>query len=114
MDKEDFYQDKTAESESINYEELMPQKNNRRSWSVAAFAVSVASVIFCFLPGLGIALGVFGIIFALVSRINLGYFDKISIGALILGAFGIAFGVSTVLALSDPEVKKTLEQIFKN
>lgn len=109
----DFYQDKTAEGEEINLEELMPEKNNRRGWSVAALIFSVASVLCCCLPALGIALGAFALIFVIISRINLGYFDKISIGALIMGIFGIAFGISTLIALSNPELNKMIEEILK-
>lgn len=109
----DFYQDKTQDGEEINLEELMPQKSNRRVWSVAALIISICSVLCCCLPGLGIALGVFAVIFALISRINLGYFDKISIGALIMGAFGIAFGISTLIALQNPELNKMIEEMLK-
>ncbi len=112
MDNE-FYQDKTAEGEELNLEELMPQKNNRRAWSVAALILSIASVLCCCLPVLGIILGVFSVLFVVVSRLNLGYFDKLSIGALIMGAFGIAFGISTLIALQNPELNKLLEEILK-
>ncbi len=110
----DFYQDKTTDGEEINFEELMPQKNNRRVWSVAALIISIASVLCCCIPGLGIALGVFAVIFALISRINLGYFDKISIGALIMGAFGIAFGISSIIALQNPELNRMIQEMLKN
>ena len=114
MDKDEFYQDKTSVGEEINYEELMPQKNNRRSWSVAALVLSVFSVLCCPLPVLGIILGAFALVFVVVSRISLGYFDKISVGALILGVFGVVFGVCAIVAFSNPEINKMLDELLKN
>lgn len=113
MNNDEFYQDKTGEGASYDGEELMPQKNTRRGWSVAAFILSIFSVLCCCLPSLSVALGVISVIFLILSRKSLGYFDGFSIAALIMGVFGIVFGVSTMIVLSNPAIKSIMEEILK-
>ena len=113
MNNEEFYQDKTDEEVSQNTEERMPQKNTRRGWSVAAFILSIISVLCCCLPVLNITLGAIAVGFVVISRIKLGYFDGLSIAALIIGVFGIVFGISTLIALSSSVLKNLIEEIMK-
>ena len=61
---------------------------NRRTVSVIALFCAVLSVIFFFAPWVGLILAMISIGFAVWSRSNLGYFDKISIAAIIISIFG--------------------------
>ena len=41
--------------------------------------------------------GVLAIVFAVVSRKTIGYFDGLAIAGLIIGIFGLVFGISNVI-----------------
>lgn len=66
-------------------------------WSVASLVLGIASIFTCTFGYAGIILGVLAVVFAIVSRKILGYFDAKSIGGLILGIFGAVFGVSMLI-----------------
>ncbi len=78
-------------------EAIKEDKQKSRIWSVVAFALGLFSVAFCFLPWLGIALGVVSIVLCVVSRLNLGYFDRFGIAALFIAIFGIVFGAGFIV-----------------
>lgn len=61
-------------------------------WSVVSLVTGILSVICCCLGWTGLVFGAAAIIFAVVSRKTLGYFDGLSIAGLILGIFGVVFG----------------------
>ena len=99
----------TKESE-FAYKKVLGVKSNTRLYSVISICLSILSVILLFLPVGGIICGVLGILFALFSRKNLGYFDNISLWGLIIGIFGTVFsvmGLVFVYALSDTEFYKS-------
>ena len=76
------------------YKQVIRDKKNSRAWSVASFAVSISGLLFGFLVSwLSIILGVMSIIFAIISRKNIGYFDRFSIAGLIIGIFSVVFGI---------------------
>ena len=112
MNNEEFYQDKTNEDESLPHEELMPQKSTRRGLSVAALIFSVASLLCCTVLWVGVALGALAVACAVASRIRIGYFDRLSIGALIMGVFGIVFGLSVIIALSNPALAEIIQKML--
>ena len=41
--------------------------------------------------------GILAIVFAVVSRVRLGYFDTFTVAGMILGIFGTVFGISRLL-----------------
>lgn len=61
-------------------------------WSVASLVSGIAAAVTATFGFSGIILGICAIIFAIISRRILGYFDGKSIGGLILGIFGLIFG----------------------
>ena len=69
-------------------------------WSVVSFVCGLISVICCCLGVTGIVLGVVAIIASVVSRKSLGYFDGLSISGLVLGIFGLVFGISILAAVA--------------
>lgn len=68
------------------------------SWSLAAMICGIISVICC-TGYVGIVLGALAIIFAIVSRKNLGYFDSMAIAGLVLGIIGFILGVAVIIAI---------------
>lgn len=69
-------------------------------WSVAAMICGIVSAA-SFLSGISaIILGVLAIVFSLISRKNLGYFDGKAVAGLILGIIGFCFAVSFILLVT--------------
>jgi hypothetical protein len=57
----------------------------------------IASVALSIFGWVALSLGALAVIFAVVSRIKLGYFDAKTIVGMMLGIFGIVFGVVMVV-----------------
>ena len=87
-------EEKDINEEEYTYKKVIKEKKNSRIFSVASLALGILSLVFCFLPILGIILALSSIIFSLISRGSLGYFDKIAIIGLVVGIFGAVFGLS--------------------
>ena len=85
------------EAEEERYE--FPEGSGRHSmiWSVLSLLASVLSVVLCTFYYLALPLSVMGVIFALVSRKSLGYFDKMSLFGIIIGIFGFVFGIFSMI-----------------
>lgn len=62
-------------------------------WSVASLVTGILSVVTCCFGWSGLILGVAAIVFSVLSRRALGYFDGLSIAGLVLGIFGGMFGI---------------------
>ena len=86
--------EEVTEENEYAYKTVMDGKVKTRIWSVVSVILAALSVILCFIEELGIALGVASILTAIISRKNLGYFDKLSLGGLIGAIFGIVFSVA--------------------
>ena len=78
------------------YKTVMDGKGNSRVWSLVSLICAVFSVCLCFLPWLGLVFGILSLVFAIVSRNNIGYFDSLCLWGLIVGIFGIVFGIGTL------------------
>lgn len=83
-----------TEENEYAYKTVMDGKVKTRTLSVISVALAALSVILCFIEEVGIALGLASIVMAIVSRKNLGYFDKLSLGGLIGAIFGIVFSLA--------------------
>ena len=70
---------------------------NRRDFSVISLILAVLSVILFRVPWLSLILGLLSVGTAAFSRKNLGYFDKLSLAAIIIGIFGIVFSLCGIL-----------------
>ena len=83
-----------------------------RAWSVVALVLSVLSILLCLVYWLGLFAGVFAVVCAIVSRRVLGYFDRISVAAIIISVFGIVFSAVvtyfTLLFINNPEFARIL------
>ncbi len=86
-------EEKNNSEDTYAYKNVIRDKHQRRTWSVAAIALAVLSLIFLFLPWLSLVIALLSIGSAVISRINLGYFDKLSLAALIIAIFGVVFAI---------------------
>ena len=82
-------------------------------FSVASLVVGIMSVVCCFLGWSGIVLGIGAIVFSLISRKQLGYFDGMSVAGLILGIFGFVFGVSILIAVNFLITEEMIEEFWQ-
>ena len=85
-DKEEYY--------------TLPSTLKSRSliWSMASFVVGVLSIILCPLYYVSLVFAAGSIVTSLVSRRNLGFFEKYAIYGLILGMMGIVCGIFSAIA----------------
>lgn len=88
-------------------------------WSVASLVLGIISVVCCCLGWAGAILGACAVVFAIISKKRLGYFDGMSVAGLVLGIFGFVFGVALlVVTYSMPpefweEYQKMLEEMLE-
>ena len=69
-------------------------------WSVASLVFGIASVITSIFGWPGIVLGILAIIFALISRVVLGYFDGMLMTGFILGIHGLLIAIVSIIMVS--------------
>ena len=84
-------------------------------WSVASLVMGIISLFTCSFGWASIIFGVAAIIFAISSRVILGYFDGKCIFGLILGIFGTVFGIAMIVFIYaiGEEYQNYLWDIFK-
>lgn len=82
-------------------------------WSVASMIIGIMSVVCCFLGWSGLVLGAAAVVFSIVSRRRLGYFDGMSVAGLILGIFGFVFGVSMLIAVNFLITEEMMEEFWQ-
>ena len=110
----DSEEKKEASEADYAYKTVMDGKRKSRSWSVASFTVSVASLICCcFVSWVGVVLSTLAITFAIISRKNIGYFDGLSLAGLIIGIFGAVFGVASIIFGYIIESSGVLDEYIK-
>lgn len=105
-------QENIEENEHI-YKTVMEMKNQSRAWSVASLVVSIVSLLCCCLGWPGIVLGALAIVFSVLSRRNIGYFDGLSIAGLIVGIFGVVFSGSMLIFSYVVENSEFYEELLK-
>ena len=77
-------------------------KRKTMGWSVASMVLGIISVVCCCFGWSGLILGTMAIVFSVVSRKSLEYFDGMSIAGLVLGIFGLVFGVAMIIGTYLP------------
>lgn len=84
-----------------------------KSFSVVSLIIGIFSAVCCCFGWSGLILGALAILFSVLSRRRLGYFDGMSIAGLVLGIFGFVIGaVITIVSLSLPE--EFWEEFYKS
>ena len=79
------------------YEVFSKSKTKTMWWSVLSLIFGIASVGLTAFGWVALSLGVLAVLFSVISRVKLGYFDGKTVAGLMLGIFGIVFGTVTVL-----------------
>lgn len=79
----------------------LPEAIKSRSllWSVISFVCGVLSIALCPLWYISLVFAAGSIVTSLISRKNLGFFEKYAIFGLILGIMGVVFGISSIIAI---------------
>lgn len=95
--EEDPRTEKDPESEEY-YELPLAIKSRNRIWSIISLALGVLSIILCPFYYVSLGLAVVSLLASLISRRNLGFFDKCSVMGLILGIVGFVCGVFMLIA----------------
>ena len=89
----------SEDEEADEYYELpLAIKSRSLIWSVVSFSAGVLSLALCMIWYVSIFFAVGSIVFSLVSRKNLGFFEKWGILGLIFGIMGVVFGISFAIA----------------
>ena len=93
----------TAVSTQVVSEEYyaLPEAIKSRSllWSVISFVLGVLSIAICPLYYVSLVFAIGSVVTSMISRKNLGFFEKYAIFGLILGIMGIVFGVFSAIVI---------------
>ncbi|MBQ7389804.1 MAG: hypothetical protein IJW02_01710 [Clostridia bacterium] len=96
---DEFEPEKAASNESEEYYELpLAIKSRSLIWSVISFAAGILSLALCPFYYVGFVFAVGAVITALISRHNLGFFEKYSIMGIVLGIMGFVFSAFSLIA----------------
>ncbi len=90
----------TPDEEEYVYRTVMDGKTPTRLWSVISLVLSAIAMALCYFGWWGISFGIAGIVMAIVSRKKLGYFDKITLGSIILAIFAVVFSIAMLILRS--------------
>lgn len=90
---EEFY-DMTSESteEQAPKRGRTPGEKKTMAYSVASLLLSLMSLVCCCTGAVSMLFGILAIVFAVVSRRHLGYFDTMALIGLVVGIVGTVFG----------------------
>ena len=97
------------EKEKKEHSTVLDGVPRSRGWSVVSFAAGIISIIcaiICLiwqtaaLPFVSMGFGVSAILFSILSRHNLGYFDGMAVAGIITGAMGLVFGLGDYLIVA--------------
>ena len=86
-----------ADGEDRYYEFFNKDKPKTIVWSLASMILGIVSIVCSLFGWVGLIFGIAAVVLAIVSRLNLGYFDKMSVLGLIFGIFGIVFGAAIII-----------------
>ena len=113
---ENGYDNNPFENDENDYLFKIVTNNGRRKtygWSVASMVSGILSVICCCTGWTGLFFGIISIIFAIISRKNLGYFDGMAVSGLVLGIIGLVLGVALIVfayTIDEEYLEKLLEE----
>ena len=98
---EEYTEPEVAENTASEEYYELPKELKSRSliWSVISFVCGVLSLALCPLYYISLVFAAGSIVTSLISRKNLGFFDKYAVFGLILGIMGVVFGISAAIAI---------------
>lgn len=86
----------SGEETEYVYKKVITDKKQRRTWSLVSLVLAALSVILLYFSWVSLIFGALSIGAAVISRKNLGYFDKLTLAALIIAIFGVVFAISGI------------------
>ena len=96
---EDFEPEMTKAQESEEYYELpLAIKSRSLIWAVISFAAGILSLALCPFYYVGFVFVAVAVVASLISRHNLGFFEKYSIMGLVFGIMGFVFSAVSLVA----------------
>ncbi len=72
-------------------------KSNKRGFAVASLVLGILSIVCCCLSYAGFVMALLAVIFAVVSKTKMGYFDPLAVAGLVLGIIGLVFGAAIII-----------------
>lgn len=72
-------------------------KPKTAAYSIVSLVLGIVGCLCCCSAYLSLIMGVGAVVFAIVARRHLGYFDGMAIGGLVTGIIGFVFGIAGVL-----------------
>ncbi len=80
-----------------SYRTVMDVKSRNRGFAIASMVLGIISIVCCCSYYVGLTAAVLSIVFAVVSRVRMGYFDGFAVAGLITGIIGVVFGVALIV-----------------
>ncbi len=94
----DEYEEKKEDS-AEEYYDLPPAIRSRTLiWSVISLALGILSLLLCPFYYVSLVFAAAGVVCAIISRKNLGFFDKLAVLGIIFGIMGFVFGIFSLVA----------------
>ena len=90
-------QESSETAEEYVYKKVIPNKQNRRTWSLASLVLAILSLMLVYFSWVSIVLALASGGCALISRKNLGYFDKMTLAGIIIAIFGVVFSLGGLI-----------------
>lgn len=88
-------------------------KPKKMGWSIASMILGILSLILTSFGWVALILGVLAIIFSVIARAKLGYFNGFAIAGLITGIFGTVFGIAAiVIEIFAPQILERLAELL--
>lgn len=81
------------------YKTVVADAKKTRAWAVASLVLGIVSVLCCCISWFGIVAGALSMLFTVISRKSLGYFDSLSVAGMIIAIFGIIFSAVMLMAV---------------
>lgn len=77
--------------ENTEEEESVPNiTHGTRLWAIISLILSAVGIVLLLVPAVGLFFGIFGVGFAIFSRVKNGYFSAMSVAGVILGCIALA------------------------
>lgn len=80
-----------------SFQTIMDIKSRNRGFAIASMILGIFSILCCCFTYIGLIIGVLSIVFAVVSRVRMGYFDGMAIAGLVLGIIGVVFSAAIIV-----------------